>query len=321
MKVDDCLHNRIESDLGLNIRFEKGQPDIPVKNCWHYSTDGNALDTLFWDDEDFRRGINRIALLKNISAIAILAFVLMDNHVHFILYGRKQECDRFLHEFLRRTSIHISVRHHESHKLKDLPVSCQRIDTLDYLKVAICYVLKNPTMAGLPFNPFDYPWSSGPLMFRTSGYWSSPRWSGPDNGDLSNMGAAEGRVFFGSHEKWNREWLMMDGVVFPGEYVAYELAEKIFRTHKAFLFFLSSNKDNDIEAMSAQISCLSIPDQEMRQHRNEMCRTLFGEVSVRNLDTSQRILLAKTMRGRFNCSIKQISRICGLLYAEVKEMI
>ena len=46
MKLDRKLLAQIESDLGLNVPFVKGQK-IKVKNCWHFSTDGNAVDAMF----------------------------------------------------------------------------------------------------------------------------------------------------------------------------------------------------------------------------------------------------------------------------------
>lgn len=81
------------------------------------------------------------------------------------------------------------------------------------------------------------------------------------------------------------------------------------------------NKESEIEAMEGRISSLSIPDQEMRQHKNELCKELFGENSVRRLDMSQRILLAKTMKKRYQSSLKQIARLSGLVYDEVKDLI
>ena len=321
MRIGDCILHQIESDLGINIRYSKGQADILVENCWHFSTDGNAVDTLFWNDGDFRDGMNRMALLNGLFNVVVLAFALMDNHVHFILYGDRSECDKYIHEFVRRTSIHISRYHGERHKLKGIPISCQKIDTQFYLKTAVCYVLRNPTVAGLPVSPFDYPWSSGPLMFRKEGYWCSPGWYDSASQDLQDMNGVQGKAFFKSHEQWNSEWKVVDDMVFPGEYVAYDMAERLFRTHKAFLYFLGMNKESDIEALEGRISSLSIPDQEMRQHKNELCKELFGESSVRRLDMSQRILLARTMKKRYQSSPKQIARVCGLVYDEVKDLI
>ena len=85
MKIEDCLRKQIESDLGINIKYQKGLTDTPVSNCWHFSTDGNSVDALFWDDDDFIDGMNRTAILSNEFKVIILAFALMGNHIHFIL--------------------------------------------------------------------------------------------------------------------------------------------------------------------------------------------------------------------------------------------
>ena len=82
---------QLVTDLGLNRPFVKGQT-IPINNCWHFSTDGNAIDCLFYDDGDFIAGMNRIYITVRGYNVIILAFSLMDTHVHFVLYGEFDEC-------------------------------------------------------------------------------------------------------------------------------------------------------------------------------------------------------------------------------------
>ena len=101
-------------------------------------------------------------------------------------------------------------------------------------------------------------------------------------------------------------------------FTTYEIVEKIFKTHKSFNFFLCRSKEEDIESRGGELSRLSIPIQEMRQHRNEICRELFQANTIRTLDTQQRLKLALTLRKRFNSSPKQICRLCGLILDEVK---
>ena len=114
---------------------------------------------------------------------------------------------------------------------------------------------------------------------------------------------------------------MMGALLFPGEYVAYEIVERIFKTCKSFNFFLCTTKEEDIDARGGVISLLSIPMQEMRQHKNEVCHELFGTKSVKWLSTQQRLRLARTLRSRYNSSLKQIIRLCGLVYDEVKDLL
>ncbi len=321
MKLNQKLLAQIESDLGLNVPFVKGQT-INVKNCWHFSTDGNAIDAIFESDEDFVAGMNRVFVVLQGYNVVILAFSLMDTHVHFILHGIFEECNRFMHEFIRRTSWYISVKHHERNKLDRVPISHQPVEDDYYLKTVICYTVKNAPVGGVMFNALDYPWSSGPLYFRRPDYWSSPIWMDgiemdPSMGSDRRKGALRTNNSIITHSIVP----MVGPIVFPGEYVAYEIVERIFKTCRSFNFFLCITREEDIDSRGGSISLLSIPMQEMRQHKNEVCQDLFGKKSIKSLSTEQRLRLARTLRRRYNSSIKQIARLCGLVYDEVKGLI
>ena len=113
---------------------------------------------------------------------------------------------------------------------------------------------------------------------------------------------------------------MIDGIIFPGEYVAVELVEKLFGSPRGFNYSLCSTRSSDIESRGGQISHLSIPIQELRQMRNDLCRELFGASGLRGLDTTCRLKLAKTLKSRFYSSPKQIARVCGLAFDEIKSL-
>lgn len=44
MKINDKLLRQIESDLSIDKPFIKGK-NHPVNNCWHFYTDGSAVDS------------------------------------------------------------------------------------------------------------------------------------------------------------------------------------------------------------------------------------------------------------------------------------
>lgn len=306
-------------DLGLDHPFVKGQ-DVLIKECWHFSTDGNAVSEIFKDEEDFRAGMNRVFVVWKKYNPVILAFVLMDTHVHFVLYGDYDCCIGFMHEYVRRTSIYMNRKYGETKKFSNLPINYQTIDNDFYLKVVICYVVKNATVGGLPFLASDYPWSSGPLYFRRSAGWATARWKKEDNYS-SACGVCEQRDLLKCRETFEKEILVADGIVFPGEYVAYSLVERVYRTVKSFNYFMCMSKESEVEARGGTISHLSIPMQEMRMHRIEVSRELFGEENLKKLDTARRLRLAKALKARYNSSTKQIVRLCGLCLDEVKGMI
>ena len=59
MLNSDKIKARIYADLGLDRPHIKGHTN-PVRNSWHFYTAGESVDALFYDDEDFRNGMNRI---------------------------------------------------------------------------------------------------------------------------------------------------------------------------------------------------------------------------------------------------------------------
>lgn len=319
MKINNELLRQVESDLGLNVPHVKGQ-SIQIKNCWHFSSDGNLVDAMFYDEQDFKDGMNRVFIVNTKYQIIILAFCLMDTHVHFILYGHLKDCEAFMHEYIKRTSQHLAQRYGEFKKFNNLPINYQAITDDNYLKTAICYVIKNPPVAGIRKNAYDYPWSSAALYFREGGHWTSPRWTDElSMSRLSSLGRARQKELLRSNKK-TPDALLIDDIVFPGEYVAYEIVENIFKTCKSFNYFLCKSKDADIESTGGSISHLSIPNQELMQHRNLLIQDMYHVNSIRLLNTTQRLNLARALHSQLNCSPKQIIKLSGLKYNEVKDI-
>lgn len=321
--MDDEQRRRMYEDLGVGMPFIKGEA-VPVRNCWHFSTDGTGIDVMFYDEKDFVGGMNRIyVVLKNYRVI-VLAFCLMDNHVHFVLHGGYEECNKFVHEYVRRTSMSISIRHGDEKKLADLPIHHQAVTDDQYLKTVICYVVKNPYAAGLPILAMDYPWSSGALYFRIAEMWTSPSWIVIGLQSLLSHEYTSGRKrqkYLASHEEMGDGCVLVNGLIFPGEYVEYEVVQRIFRTHKGYSYYLFKTKDEDIESKGEAISRLSIPDSELRQRKREICMRMYGTCSVKNLNTFQRMSLAKALRNNYTCSVKQVARVTGLVAKEIEHLL
>ena len=222
-----------------------------------------------------------------------------------------------------RTSLAISGRHGDCKKLLGVRVGFQKIDTDTYLKKAICYVIKNPTSAGLRYLPYDYPWSSGSLYFRNRGLWTSPAWSdeGMFSDRLGHMRVRERRSYLKSRDVGAIDAAVSEGMVFPGEYVAVEIVERIFRTCRSYSFFMGKSREEDLDTLPAAAQGLALPIHELRQHRDELGRELFGESGIRNLDMARRLKLARALRAKYMCSARQVCKSCGLVYDEVKDRI
>ena len=138
----------VYTDLGLGSIAARGQ-QIPVRNCWHFYSYGDSVDVIFHDEADFRAGMNRINSVLQGYDIKILAFVLMDTHFHFVLYGEFDSCNQFVHEYVRRTSMYLTRRYSDRKTLKGLQISHQVIEDDRYLITAICYVIKHRKTLGV----------------------------------------------------------------------------------------------------------------------------------------------------------------------------
>ena len=62
----------------------------------------------FRDEEDFKVGMNHVAIEAALHPeVCILAFVLMSNHVHFLLKAQESEARSFMEGFKHRYSIYV----------------------------------------------------------------------------------------------------------------------------------------------------------------------------------------------------------------------
>lgn len=311
---------QLRIDLSIGHPFIKGQLRT-VRNCWHFSSDGNCTFVLFETEADFKAAMNRLARLALRSRIIILAFCLMDNHVHFVLYGEFQDCEAFTREFLNLTAHYNSRRRGIGKGAATIRVSHQSIDDEEYLLNAICYDLRNPPVNGLKHTFYDYPWSSGPLYFRSAGTWAAPLWTYVYKGcpeqvagffkvcRAGELGPKALKKLLGSEQPVPEDWLICNGMVLPSSYIPVSTVEALFRSHRAFNFFIGRNKEKEMEDIMGTWTSLNLQDAEMRRHRDEEIASLYGSTSIRNLNMPQRIEVGRILRRKYLTSVKQIARV------------
>ena len=320
----------IEKDLGLDIPYRYGTARR-VSNCWHYSTDGNFKDVIFTDEEDFKAAMNRIASLLLKYDVVILAFCLMDNHVHFVIYGTQEESLGFMTEFIRQTSIYFSSRHGLRKALRRIPLTQNAIEDENYLKNVICYNCLNAPVGGLKYTFYDYPWCSGAVSMR-SGSVNLPVWAldiADDKvmkalgyGRISELTVRDKEALLIS-EGIPGDWITYNGWVLPVNYIPVDIVDRIFGSHRAFTFFCSLNKEKaeDIRNHEGISGAVRISDAELRQYKAEKCQAMFGTKSSYSLNVDQRIQLAKALQRQYLCSHKQIARMVGMRLCDLDKFL
>ena len=131
----------MEKDISILTYMEK-------RRFYHLFSDGFRADALFEDKAAFVAAMNIIAVCFLKCKVVIPAFCLMDNHVHFVLYGTLKECREFRERFAHKYSLWYHNRY-----------SCRRSEPIDfdiklmedekYILNSIAYVLRNGIAAGI----------------------------------------------------------------------------------------------------------------------------------------------------------------------------
>ena len=285
------------------------------KGFYHLFSDGFRTDVLFEDKPAFIAAMNIVAVCCFRCKVTILAFCLMDNHVHFILYGTLDECLQFRDKFLHKYAIWHSRRYSEK-SLERIDFDIKHMEDERYILTSITYVLKNCIAAGFRYCVIDYPWSSAGIYFRDP---ESMKYLWPR---LSDMSVKERYRKLQTQMDLPLDWIITpDGYVWPGSYIDYRHVERLFKTPKSFTFFMGQGKEEEINKSLGMDTTVQIPDIELREKATLQCLKMFKTTNMRRLDALKRIELAKLLRNEYKCSAKQIARIVHLDSQYIKELV
>ena len=273
---------------------------------FHVCTDGRALPWMFQDDDDFIAGVNRIGMVFLRSKVKVLSYVLMDNHVHFVLYGTLLQCKEFITLYKQLTGTWIHIKYGLNDFLKSLPTEILFLDTEERLLNTIAYIDRNPIVAGYRFLPTEYPWGSSGFLFK------DVRKDG--NGQpLSSLSRRNQRKLLNTRFLLPDDWRIDDrGMIFPTSYLAVSELEALFRTPARYSYFLAKKLEGIVEEEMTFSQKLFIPDSELREIVRRMIENDYGKDTVSELGLNERLAVARKLRNRYAATLKQIARMVHL---------
>ena len=282
---------------------------------FHLVTTDHLSDRLwFKDTQDFVVAMNIIAVLSLRMNVSILAFILMSNHVHFVLAEDKAKALKFITEFKRLFSWYLTNKYGKREQLRRNDVDIRELSAYDEsLERAIAYVQMNCVAAGLCLSPTDYRWGSGNCFFRASKLNGTP---------VRTLSRRKIRALTHSTEVIPEDWLFsQEGYILPDCYIARDFVQSLFRKPQRMLYFLEhsskaarrlSLSEQDIPSFKDQTIVAAIPD---------LCRALFRKNSFKELGPTEQTELLRQIRRRFSSNINQLCRITGLEYADAAKLL
>jgi putative transposase len=127
----------------------------------HIIQRGNNRQVIFVDRQDFETMLGLLAENAQKFAVAIHAYVLMDNHFHLLATPATAEALPLMMQAVGRSYVrYFNQRHGRSGTLWEGRYRSTLIETERYLLACMVYIDLNPVRAGMAAQPGAWPWSS-----------------------------------------------------------------------------------------------------------------------------------------------------------------
>lgn len=127
---------------------------------FHITARGNRRASIFLDDKDYGIYLNVARKIIRPMALRSYGYVLMPNHVHWVLRDPQCEISTFFHRLHGWYAHHFNTRHAFcGHVFQDRFFS-RLCASEQHVLNAVYYTHENPRKAGLVVRSSDYPWSS-----------------------------------------------------------------------------------------------------------------------------------------------------------------
>lgn len=124
---------------------------------------GSESEVMFRIFEDYVQGINKMALAALRISTIILAFSLMSNHFHIIVFS--SEPSEFIRIFRNSYNKWFNNKYHRKGALGDRMNEPRKLTTAKEIIDALNYVLKNPMHHNIVEYSAEYPFSSARYYF------------------------------------------------------------------------------------------------------------------------------------------------------------
>ena len=283
-----------------------------MKHYFLITTD-HLVDRLwFRDEEDFKVAMNYVAVAAFVSGILVLAFILMSNHVHFVVCCSREKAERFIHKFKRLYAAYYQRKYGVCELLRRNGVDYKELnDDDESLERAVAYVLMNCVAANICLEPSGYPWGSGNVLF--NGH--------PATGQLLGSLSARAQIrLLKSNVKLPPKYRIgPENYVLPASYIPVQGLEALFRTPKRLGYFLRTSSKARARLEGTPLP--SFRDQLIHAASEDLCHTLFQAAGIHELQAQQKAELLRQLGRRFSADLNQLCRVTGIPYAEAAKML
>lgn len=277
------------------------------------------LEKLLWfrSNEDYKVGMNYVAIQAALQPnVTVLGFVLMSNHVHFVIKGVSDDIVAFINQFKTRYAGYVWHNYGINELLKRNKLNVKVVDPNEdeSMERVLAYVQMNPVAANICSQPTQYPWGTGNTFFNADI---------PVAKRIGNFSKnALRKIIHSESDCLPKEWLMsVSGYILPQSFVDVLTVESCFRSPKRMNYF-NYNSSKARKRIEASEDCLpSFRDESILIAIPDLCRTLFHKKSFDNLNSQEQPELLRQLKFRFSADVGQLAWVCGLTYSETARLL
>jgi len=278
---------------------------------FHLYTNGKETSSFLLDDDDFRFCINLLARCAIVcQGMKIVAFAIMDNHIHIVVSGDKSIIEDFFKSYRRRLSVYLSAKY--THSLPNtFRMQLKEISDLKTLRNTIAYVHRNGYVVNPQYTPFSYPWSSG------TGYFIFTQKSEV----LSSYSIdTQRQILRGLIPPELKEAEIANGCITPASFCAIKLGMAMFRDAHHYFSLICKNVESYNEIATELDDGEYLTDQELFAEIIKILNDQYAGTKISTLSKAQKLDLAKTLHFKYRSSNGQIRRLLGITQYEVDQM-
>lgn len=281
---------------------------------WLVTTEHLKNGLLFKDEEDYKCGMNCVAVSSVATDVNILAFILMSNHTHFVLECSETDVNEFITRFKKYYARFFCNKYKEKKLFSRNKAHIQQLNCEDEtLERAIAYVQMNAVAANICLNFTQYQWGTGSIFFNNVAI----------NGRrISDITYRKYKRILHTTQKLPDSFIIEDDYIHPISFVDVKRVEEIFKTPRRMNFFLSkSSKALKNTSTLNNMSAPTFKDSVMHGAAKDICTSMFHKNCFDDLDSIQLIEMLRQLKWRFSASADQIARVTGLEYGKVSKLL
>ena len=258
---------------------------------------------IFKDEEDYRTGINLLAICLAETDLTIYCFCLMSNHFHILLSGEKEAVVDYYEHYRKRLATYHARKYGGARHFQGMQMGLVEVTGIEHFKAEVSYILRNPYKAAIE-SPFSYRWSTCRLYF-------NPEIRNLRGEKASEISRSERLKKIHTRQVLPDVYEIWDGMILPSSFVDYKKVESAFGTSQDLFNRIKDWKiEQEVESLHDKAEYQAYPDEVLMQKLQNDFRdhhvSGFHDMDAR---TSRQFI--SLMHRKYGCSKKQIHRITG----------